>query len=398
MRCVFVFAPLFVLAWLPTAGQQNAPAVRTAGMEPTVPFLLPSTLTVSTPKHCSELDGIVKFAAIVNATGLPQKLRAIEASDRRLIGFATEVLETQRFKPATMNGSPATAEVEFTVGLHTCALREKHSTDENFYQFTLRTHPLIALTVAAPPLAPEIAPAARSEAVPAEQVGGHISAPNPTVITDPAIPVSGKFRKRGLCLLGVTIDANGLPQNIRVVRGLEPELDGYAMDAVRDWRFKPALRDGSVPVTIEGTAVAEFGYVDKEPVAFAIFLPYAPEKVEAGIAHHNRERINVEAVNSDEVIARYMPHSRIGGRCLISLLIDTNGVPQNVHVVKGLDSSLDIETVAMVEHLRFKPVVQGGNTPVTVGLIIPVRYRMPVEKIAWGDLIRGGLALAIFGL
>ena len=121
------------------------------------------------------LDGIVKFAAIVNATGLPQKLRAIEASDRRLIGFATEVLETQRFKPATMNGSPATAEVEFTVGLHTCALREKHSTDENFYQFTLRTHPLIALTVAAPPLAPEIAPAARSEAVPAEQVGGRIA-------------------------------------------------------------------------------------------------------------------------------------------------------------------------------------------------------------------------------
>jgi TonB family protein len=361
----------------------------------TAPVLLAPTLTVSTPKHCVELDGVVKFAAMVDTAGLPYELKALEASDPRLIGFATEVVEAQRFKPATMDGSPTAAAIELTVALHTCAQREKHPTDESFYRFSLRAHPLIALAVVAPPAAQEAAPAKPTEAVAPEKVGGHISAPIPTVITDPAIPVSGRFLKRGLCLLGVTIDANGLPQNIAVVRKLEPELESNAIEAVKSWRFKPALRDGSIPVAVEGTIAASFEYVEKEPVAFAIFIPETPEKIETAIAHHDKERVDVKAVNSDEVVARYMPQSRIGGRCLVSLLIDTDGVPQNVHIVKSLDSSLDMDTVAMVEHLRFKAVMQDGATPVTVGLIMPVRYKTTVEKLTWRDLIIEGVGATI---
>jgi len=384
-----------VLAWLPALCQQDAHPILPAGTGLTAPVLLLTTLTVLAPKHCAELDGVVKFDAIVDAAGVPQDLKAIEASDFRLVAFATRVVEAQRFKPATIDGSPTMANVELTVGLHTCAQREKHATDEGFYQFTLRAHPMIALAVVAPPAAQEVAPPAPTEAVATEQVGGHTSAPIPTAVTDPKIPVSGKLPKRGRCVVGVTIDASGFPRNARVVHSLEPELDSYAIEAVKSWRFKPALSDGRVPIPVEGTVVANFEYVDKEPVAFAFFISETPEKVEAAYAHHHRERIDVEAINSDEVIARYKPRSRIGGRCLVSLLIDTKGVPQNVHIVKGLDSSLDLDTVAMVEHLRFKPVMQDGATPVMVGLIIPVRYRMPVEKLSWGDLIRSGLALAI---
>jgi len=392
MRYVFAFALFFVLGLPPSAGQQDVNTIR-AGL--TAPIPLPSAPTVSTPKHCDELDGIVKFAAMVDPTGLPQELKALEASDRRLIGFATEVLQSQRFKPATLDGSPTKAAIELTVGLHTCAQREKHPTGDSFYQFTLRAHPLIALTVVAPPAAQEIAPAAHTESVATEQMVGKVSSPIPTVLTDPKIPVSGKLLKRGRCLLGVTIDTNGFPQNIRIVRSLEPELDSYAIEAVKSWRFKPALRDGRVPVAVEATVVANFEYVDKEAVAYAFFVSETPEKLEAAIARHDRTQIDVEAVNADEVIARYMPQNRIAGRCLVSALIDTNGVPQNVHIVKGLDSSLDMDTVEMVAHLRFKPVMQDGTTPITVGLIVPVRYRMRVERLTWRDLFMDAVALAI---
>jgi TonB family protein len=395
MRYVFVLVPLIVAGWLHASGQQNTPALRPAGMGPTAPVLLPPTLTISTPKHCGELDGVVKFAAMIDTAGLPRGLRTLDTSDRRLIDFATEVVETQRFKPGTIGGSPTAVAVELTVGLHTCTQREKHPTDGNFYQFTLRTHPVIALAVAAPQAAQEVVPVLRTRAITGEQVGAHISAPVPIVLSDPEIPPSRKLLKRGLCLVGVTIDANGLPQNIRVVRSLEPELDSNAIEAVKNWRFKPALRDGSIPVTVEGTILAIYEYVDKEPVAFALFISESPEKIEASIAHHDRERIDVEAINSDEVIARYMPQSRIAGRCLVSLVIDTNGVPQNVHIVKGLDSSLDMDTVAMIEHLRFKPVMQDGATPIAVGIIVPVRYRMPVEKLTWRDLFMNAVAFAI---
>jgi TonB family protein len=358
--------------------------------------LLPATLTVSTLKHCDELDGVVKFAAVVDAAGLPQSLKTLDASDRRLVGFATELIQAQRFKPGVVDGSATAVAVELTVGLHTCTQREKHPADENFYRFTLRAHPLIALAVVAPPVASESASAAHAQANPAEQVGGRVSAPIPTVLTDPAIPVSLKLPKRGFCLLGVTISANGLPQNIHVVRSLDPELDSYAIEAVKNWRFKPALRDGNAPVAVDGTVAATFAYVEKEPVAFATFTPETPEKVQAVIARHDRKRPDLEPINADEVIGLYMPQSRISGRCVVSLVVDTNGVPQNVHVIKGLDSSLDMETVAMVEHLRFKPVMQDGTTPVAVGLIVPVRYRVMMEKPTGRDLFVNALALAIF--
>jgi TonB family protein len=377
---------VLLLTCLPAACERDAQDVSTTGTTPIAPLLLPQVLTISTPKHCDELDGIVKFAATVDANGFPQGLKTLEASDRRLVNFATKLVEAQRFKPGTIYGSNTAVPVELTVGLHTCAQREKHPTDGDFYRFTLRAHPLFALAVVAAPAVQEIVPAPPTEAATAEQVEGQISAPIPTVLIDPAIPVSGKLPKRGACLVGVTIDANGLPQNIHVVRNLDPELDNNAIEAVKNWRFKAALRDGSDPVAVAGTIEATFEYVDKEPVAFATFVPETPEAIQAAIALHGRKRPNLEPVNADEVIARYMPVSRVPGRCLVSLLVDTNGVPQNVHIVKGLDSGVDADTVAMVEHLRFKPVTLDGTTPVTVGLIVPVRYRTTVQKPTWRDV------------
>lgn len=381
MRCVFALVPMFVLVCLTAAGQQNADNVRTGETEIVAPILLPPSVKISTPKHCEELDGIVKFAATIDAVGLPHELKPLDASDRRLIGFATETVKVLRFKPATEDGSPKAVAIELTVGLQTCAQHEKHPEDGNFYQFTFRAHPMIALAIVEPPTEQKNVPAALAETATPEHVGGRVSMPIPTSLADPEIPVSGKFRKRGQCFLGVTIDTNGVPQNLHVVRGLDPELDNNAMEAVKNWRFKPALRDGTVPVAVEGTTVATFEYIEKEPVAFIVFIPATPEKVLAAKAHRDQKPPALEALNSDEVIARYyMPQNRIAGLCLVSMVIDANGVPQHVHVVKGLDSSLDMETVAMVEHLRFKPALIDGTTPGEVWTVMPVRYRLRVEK------------------
>jgi TonB family protein len=384
-----------LLARLPVAGQQEAQSIRPVGVEPIAPVLLPPSLTVSAPKHCDALDGVVKFTANIDAAGLPREVKMLEASDRRLVGFATNLVETLRFQPAVLAGAPVAVTVELTVGLHTCAQREKHPADVDFYQIALRAHPLIALAVVTPPLTQDIVSPVRTEAATTEQVGGHISAPIPIVVTDPQIPVSRKFQKRGLCLLGVTIAANGVAQDIHVVRSLDPELDNNAIEAVKSWRFKPALRDGGVPVAVAGTVAARFGYVEKEPVAFAIFIPETPEKVQACIPNQRTKGPILEPINLDEVIARYMPQSRVSGRVLVSLVIDTDGVPRNVHVVKGLESSLDLDTVAMVEHLRFNPVLMNGTTPVPVGLIQPVRYRGMLDKPTAKELFTNSLTLAV---
>ena len=50
----------------------------------------------------------------------------------------------------------------------------------------------------------------------------------------------------GNVLLGFTIDSNGVPQSIQVKRSLYPSLDQAAIEAVRDWRFSPAMKNGQV--------------------------------------------------------------------------------------------------------------------------------------------------------
>jgi periplasmic protein TonB len=49
----------------------------------------------------------------------------------------------------------------------------------------------------------------------------------------------------GTVILSAEIDENGVPSHLRLVRGLGWGLDQKAFQAVRQWRFRPALRKGA---------------------------------------------------------------------------------------------------------------------------------------------------------
>jgi TonB family protein len=55
----------------------------------------------------------------------------------------------------------------------------------------------------------------------------------------------------GICILSLVVDKDGSPRDIRVVRRLGMGLDEKAIEAVNQYRFKPAMKDGEpVPVRI----------------------------------------------------------------------------------------------------------------------------------------------------
>jgi TonB family protein len=89
------------------------------------------------------------------------------------------------------------------------------------------------------------------EPVPAGK--GGVGYPECSNCPPPTFPPSafGKVAK-GSVILDVTIDVDGRAKNIRVQKSLGPEFDRNAMQAVRDWRFKPAYgSDGkAVPVKV----------------------------------------------------------------------------------------------------------------------------------------------------
>jgi periplasmic protein TonB len=82
------------------------------------------------------------------------------------------------------------------------------------------------------------------------RIGGGVSAPVP--IFTPEAEFSDEARRakyQGVVLISLIVDAQGNPQNPRVVRPLGMGLDEKALEAVRKYKFKPAVKDGKpVPV------------------------------------------------------------------------------------------------------------------------------------------------------
>ena len=83
------------------------------------------------------------------------------------------------------------------------------------------------------------------------RVGGAISQPVPLNNVEAEFSDEARRAKyQGVCLISVIVDAQGNPQNPRVVRALGMGLDEKALEAVRKYKFKPALKDGKTPVPV----------------------------------------------------------------------------------------------------------------------------------------------------
>jgi len=90
------------------------------------------------------------------------------------------------------------------------------------------------------------------------RVGGGISAPTATSSPDPDYTEEARrAKKQGTCVLWLIVDSTGHPRDIRVVRGLGFGLDAKALEAVKQWKFNPALKDGK-PVDVQISVEVEF--------------------------------------------------------------------------------------------------------------------------------------------
>lgn len=84
------------------------------------------------------------------------------------------------------------------------------------------------------------------------RIGDGVSAPALIYSVDPGYSIKARRAKyQGICVLAVIVNKDGKPQNIRVVHKLGMGLDEKAVEAVQQYRFKPAYYRGHpVPVQI----------------------------------------------------------------------------------------------------------------------------------------------------
>ena len=103
---------------------------------------------------------------------------------------------------------------------------------------------------AGPPLGPPPAGVYR--------VGGGVTPPHILSKSEPAYTEEARAaRVQGSVLLYVVVGPDGAPQQMRVLRSLDPGLDQKAMETVGTWKFAPGMREGK-PVSVEAQIEVNF--------------------------------------------------------------------------------------------------------------------------------------------
>jgi len=89
-------------------------------------------------------------------------------------------------------------------------------------------------------------------------VGGGVSPPRAIFKPDPEFSEEARKAKyQGVCTLGMIVGVDGRPTAIRVISSLGMGLDEKAIEAVKNWKFEPAMKDGHA-VRVEIAVEVEF--------------------------------------------------------------------------------------------------------------------------------------------
>jgi protein TonB len=90
------------------------------------------------------------------------------------------------------------------------------------------------------------------------RVGGGVTAPIVLSKKDPEYSEEARKAKyQGTVLLYIEVSASGAASNIKVIRSLGLGLDEKAIEAVKQWKFKPGYKDGK-PVMVAATIEVNF--------------------------------------------------------------------------------------------------------------------------------------------
>jgi TonB family protein len=167
-------------------------------------------------------NATVKLSMDIDEKGIPANIHAMESSDPKWESEVNELMRGWRFEPGIKDGHPVTvpATLEFKRG------------NEN----ALRNPPPQG----------------------AYQLGGGVTAPAVIYKVEPAYSEKARVaRLEGKVVLIAVVTPEGQPTEIRVVRSLGLGLDEQAVEAVKQWRFSPGMKDGN-PVAVQITIEVNF--------------------------------------------------------------------------------------------------------------------------------------------
>lgn len=117
----------------------------------------------------------------------------------------------------------------------------------------------------APPTPPQTTEAKREFPGGVYRIGGGVTAPRLIHKVEPTYTEHARSAAvSGTVVLYVVVGEDGVPSNMKVVRGLSHGLDEKAMEAVRQWRFQPGQKEGK-PVPVAAQIEVNFRLLNRPP-------------------------------------------------------------------------------------------------------------------------------------
>lgn len=150
-----------------------------------------------------------------------------------------------------------------------------------------------------------------------------------------------KAKCEGIVKLSLVVGLDGKPESIEVTRKLGLRLDEATVEAVRQWRFKPAMKDGS-PVPVDAEIEARYRLRSYR----ATRLQYATPQ---------------DATAPTPTLRFYPFAGESCGLTTVRLHIGTDGLPSGVRVVGTTRDSMSESLIGSVKSWRFQAARQNGR-------------------------------------
>ena len=204
----------------PTPSSSNSPATNLLSkVDPVYP-------KEATAAHT---EGTVVLDAVISKTGEVVRLKVI-SGDQIFRASAEEAVIQWKFKPYLVDGSPAQVETYITMRYRCCGSEGP------------RVQTALQDAVVVPP-------------GPTPQ---KVSPPRVIYQVEPTFTeAERRARLNGSILINLCVNEQGDPINVHVLRGTGTTLDEKAVEAVKQYRFAPAMENGE-PILVELNITVKF--------------------------------------------------------------------------------------------------------------------------------------------
>lgn len=232
--------------------------------------------------------------------------------------------------------------------------------------------------------------------------GAEITEPAFTFSQPPALAQKCKKRHREEVEFDVLINSNGVPVQYYFRTAHGDEADLIALRTVAADRFSPAKRDGeaiqvqrTVSVNMDlcvekhkesdGTRSEWLSLASTPDQRIRRSDGFTPGEIEIlnSIADADRPLKVGGSISAPKALVFPEAHyttearnARMQGVCLLQLIVDQHGAPENVHVIRPLGLGLDAKAIDAAQHYRFRPAMKYGQTAVPVSITVEVNFRL----------------------